>query len=86
MKLDDRDRAALSALWGTVFLFLLPITAGILTAQSGLSGALIIIAVSIGCVISAIVGAIYFWQAVSYLTLYSKAKVTKTQDTADRSQ
>lgn len=83
MKLNDRDRAGISALWGTVFLFLLPIAAGIFTVQSGLSGPLVIIAVGIGCLISAVAGALYFWQAVSYLTLYSKEKVAKTHEHLD---
>lgn len=75
MKLSLRERAGIAALWGTMFLFLLPISAGIWTMQSGLRGGMVVTALVLGCLISALIGALYFWQAVTLLTLYSKEQV-----------
>ena len=75
MKLSLRDKAGIAALWGTIFLFLLPISVGVWAMESGLHGGMAVTALLLGCLISAVIGAVYFWQAVTLLTLYSKAQV-----------
>ncbi len=75
MKLSLRDKAGIAALWGTIFLFLLPISVGIWAMESGLQGGMAVTALLLGCLISALIGVVYFWQAVTLLTLYSKAQV-----------
>lgn len=75
MKMSLRDRAALSALWGTVFLFLVPITVGIAFFRSDWQGFAIVAVVFGACLVSALVGAGFFWQASQQLTQHSRDKV-----------
>lgn len=79
MKMTLRDKAGISALWGTLFLFLVPITAGVLYVQSDWQGTAALILVALVCVASAIAGAIFFAQAVSQLTAFSQEKVRSNQ-------
>lgn len=75
MKLSLRDKAGIAALWGTIFLFLVPITAGVLFAQSDLQGIAAAALVAVACLVSAAVGAGFFVQAVGQLTAHSQEKV-----------
>jgi hypothetical protein len=75
MKLSLRDRAALSALWGTIFLFLVPISIGIAFFRSHWQGVAVIAVVFGACLVSALVGAGFFWQASQQLTQHSRDKV-----------
>lgn len=75
MKLSLRSRAGLSALWGTVFLFLIPITTGIAFLRSAWSGIAVLGLVVGACLVSGLIGAGFFWQAVGQLTEHSREKV-----------
>lgn len=75
MKLGLREQAGMAALWGTMFLFLLPITAGMLAFQQNLDGMMVMIALIMGCLMSAAVGVLYFAKAVTLLTQHSKEQV-----------
>lgn len=81
MKMSMRDKAGISALWGTIFLFLLPITAGVLFIESDWQGAAAIAAVTLACLASAAVGAGFFFQAMTRLTDYSREKVRQGRQT-----
>lgn len=74
-RLTLRDKAGITALWGTIFLFLVPITAGVLFAQSEWDGLAAIALVTLACLISAVIGAGFFVQAIGQLTAYSQEKV-----------
>jgi putative effector of murein hydrolase LrgA (UPF0299 family) len=75
MKLTLRDKAGISALWGTIFLFLAPITVGVIYAQGDWQGLAALALVTIGCLVSAAIGAGFFVQAVAQLTAHSQEKV-----------
>lgn len=77
MKLTTVDRARINALWGTIFLFLLPITLGIVYALSGLEGTLALLLFGVAGLISAVAGFLFFLTAVNQLQQASKEKVGK---------
>lgn len=86
MKLSLRDKAGITALWGTIFLFLAPITAGVLFAQSDWEGIAAIALVALACLVSAAVGAGFFVQAVGQLTAHSQEKVRTDQAASEKHQ
>lgn len=75
MKLSLRNKAGITALWGTIFLFLVPITVGVLFVQSDWGGIAAITLVTLACLISAAIGAGFFVQAMGQLTAHSQEKV-----------
>lgn len=75
MKLSLRDKAGITALWGTIFLFLVPITIGVVFAQSDWGGVAVVALVAIVCLASAAIGAGFFVQAIGQLTAHSQEKV-----------
>ena len=77
MKLTTANRARINALWGTIFLFLLPITLGIVYALSGLEGTLALLLFGVAGLISAVAGFLFFLTAVNQLQQASKEKLQK---------
>lgn len=72
-----RDRAGISALWGTIFLFLIPLTALWVFSGSPWEGMIAILLMGLGCSISALIGVLFFARAVGQLTEFSKEKVAR---------
>lgn len=77
MKLSLRDRAGISALWGTIFLFLIPLSALGAFLNSAWEGMMVIILLAVGCLISGLTGVMFFARAVAQLTEFSKQKVAR---------
>ncbi len=77
MKLTTANRARINALWGTIFLFLLPITLGFIYVLSELQGTLALVLFGFAGIICAIAGFLFFLTAVNQLQQASKEKVGK---------
>lgn len=75
MKMTLRDKAAISGLWGCVFLFVLPIALGFWVYWSDTAGASILFAAGSGALVSFIAGGYFFADAANKLYQHSRDKV-----------
>lgn len=77
MKLRTVDRARINALWGTIFLFLLPITLGLVYVLAGFQSAMLLITFAVLGLASLVAGFLFFLKAVDQLQQASKEKLGK---------
>jgi hypothetical protein len=79
MKLRTLDRARINALWGTIFLFLLPITLGLVYVLAGFQSKLLLVLFGFAGLASGVAGFFFFLTTVNQLQQASKEKLGKTE-------
>lgn len=75
MKMTLRDKAALSGLWGCVFLFVLPIALGFWVFWSDATGTPMLFAAGTAALVSFVAGGYFFADAANKLFQHSRDKV-----------
>lgn len=79
MKMTLRDKAALSGLWGCVFLFVVPIALGFWVFWSDLAGTSMIFIAGLVALASFIAGGYFFADAANKLYQHSRDRVAASR-------
>ena len=84
MKLTTIDRARINALWGTILLFLIPITLAVVYILGGFQSGLLLALFALVGLSCAGAGVVFFVATVNQLQEASKEKLRNTQEHQER--
>jgi hypothetical protein len=84
MKLTTIDRARINALWGTILLFLIPITLAVVYILGGFQSGLLLALFALVGLSCAGAGVVFFVATVNQLQEASKEKLRSTQEHQER--